>query len=169
VGDTRIGDTITLDKVPASEPLPGFKEVKPVVFSSLYPVASDDYPGLVDALEKYTLNDAALVYEKDSSAALGMGFRSRQDSNCPDQQADHASKVGQLSLHGMHSLHGSHGFSACGRNRFRSSRSVTACDREAGLWRSEVTGSRAIDARKKRLMRRLRWKPRAEAARSQHV
>jgi GTP-binding protein LepA len=75
VGDTRIGDTITLDKFPASEPLPGFKEVKPVVFSSLYPVASDDYPGLVDALEKYTLNDAALIYEKDSSAALGIGFR----------------------------------------------------------------------------------------------
>ena len=75
LGDTRIGDTITLEREPATEPLPGFKEVKPVVFSSLYPVASDDYPGLVDALEKYTLNDAALVYEKDSSAALGMGFR----------------------------------------------------------------------------------------------
>jgi len=75
VGDTRIGDTITLDSEPAAEPLPGFKDVKPVVFSSLYPVASDDYPSLVEALEKYTLNDAALVYEKDSSAALGMGFR----------------------------------------------------------------------------------------------
>ncbi len=75
VGDTRIGDTITLDKAPASVPLPGFKEVKPVVFSSLYPVASDEYPSLIDALEKYTLNDAALIYEKDSSAALGMGFR----------------------------------------------------------------------------------------------
>jgi len=75
LGDTRIGDTITLDTTPATEPLPGFKEVKPVVFSSLYPVASDDYPSLAEALEKYTLNDAALVYEKDSSAALGMGFR----------------------------------------------------------------------------------------------
>ena len=75
VADTRVGDTITLDSNPAPAPLPGFIEVKPVVFSSIYPVASDDYPSLVDALEKYKLNDAALVYQKDSSAALGMGFR----------------------------------------------------------------------------------------------
>ncbi|HVN95947.1 MAG TPA: translation elongation factor 4 [Syntrophorhabdaceae bacterium] len=75
VSDTRIGDTITLDTHPAAHPLPGFVEVKPVVFSSIYPIASDDYPSLVDALEKYKLNDAALVYEKDSSAALGQGFR----------------------------------------------------------------------------------------------
>jgi GTP-binding protein LepA len=75
VGDTRVGDTITLDNNPAPAPLPGFLEVKPVVFSSIYPVSSDDYPSLVDALEKYKLNDAALVYQKDSSAALGMGFR----------------------------------------------------------------------------------------------
>ena len=75
VSDTKIGDTITLDSKPAADPLPGFKEVKPVVFSSVYPVASDEYQSLVDALEKYKLNDAALVYQKDSSAALGMGFR----------------------------------------------------------------------------------------------
>ncbi|HAA03363.1 MAG TPA: elongation factor 4, partial [Syntrophobacteraceae bacterium] len=75
VGDTRIGDTITLDNRPALTPLPGFKEVKPVVFSSIYPISSDDYPSLVEALEKYKLNDAALVYEKDSSVALGQGFR----------------------------------------------------------------------------------------------
>jgi GTP-binding protein LepA len=75
VSDTRIGDTITLDTEPAPEPLPGFVEVKPVVFSSIYPIASDDYQSLFDALEKYKLNDAALVYQKDSSAALGMGFR----------------------------------------------------------------------------------------------
>ena len=75
VSDTRIGDTITLESDPAPEPLPGFKDVKPVVFSSIYPVSSDDYPSLTDALEKYKLNDAALVFQKDSSAALGMGFR----------------------------------------------------------------------------------------------
>ena len=75
VSVTKIGDTITLDSKPAANPLPGFKEIKPVVFSSIYPVASDDYQSLVDALEKYKLNDAALVYQKDSSAALGIGFR----------------------------------------------------------------------------------------------
>jgi GTP-binding protein LepA len=75
VRDTRIGDTITLDDRPAAGPLPGFKEVKPVVFSSIYPIASDDYPSLLDSLEKYKLNDAALTYQKDSSAALGQGFR----------------------------------------------------------------------------------------------
>jgi len=75
VSDTRIGDTITLDSDPAPDPLPGFKDVKPVVFSSVYPVSSDDYPSLTEALEKYKLNDAALVFQKDSSASLGMGFR----------------------------------------------------------------------------------------------
>ena len=75
VSDTRIGDTITLDTDPAPSPLPGFREVKPVVFSSVYPVTSEDYQGLIEALEKYKLNDAALVFQKDSSAALGLGFR----------------------------------------------------------------------------------------------
>lgn len=75
VSDTRIGDTITLDVNPAPAALPGFKEVKPVVFSSIYPIASDDYQSLAEALEKYKLNDAALIYQKDSSAALGQGFR----------------------------------------------------------------------------------------------
>jgi len=75
VGDTKIGDTITLDDTPADKPLPGFKLSKPVVFSSIYPVANDDYRALADAMEKYILNDAALVYEKDSSVALGQGFR----------------------------------------------------------------------------------------------
>ncbi len=75
VSDTRIGDTITLDTNPAPGPLPGFKEIKPVVFSSVYPVTSEDYQGLTESLEKYILNDAALVFQKDSSAALGLGFR----------------------------------------------------------------------------------------------
>ena len=75
VSDTRCGDTITLKKAPCPKPLPGFKETKPVVFSSIYPVASDDYEDLVAGLEKLKLNDASLVFEKDSSVALGFGFR----------------------------------------------------------------------------------------------
>jgi len=75
VSDTRVGDTITLDGRPAPTALHGFQEAKPVVFSSIYPIASDDYQALAEALEKYKLNDAALTYEKDSSAALGQGFR----------------------------------------------------------------------------------------------
>jgi GTP-binding protein LepA len=75
VSDVRIGDTITLDDRPVEKALPGFKEIKPVVFSSIYPIASDDYEDLAVALEKYKLTDAALVYTKDSSAALGLGFR----------------------------------------------------------------------------------------------
>ena len=75
VGDVSIGDTITLDINPAAEPLSGFKDVKPVVFSSIYPISSENYTSLTDALEKYKLNDAAFIYQKDSSAALGMGFR----------------------------------------------------------------------------------------------
>ena len=75
ISDTRIGDTITLERYPAPAPLPGFKDVKPVVFSSLYPMSSEDYQSLLESLEKYKLNDAALVYQKDSSVALGLGFR----------------------------------------------------------------------------------------------
>lgn len=75
VSETRCGDTITLNDRPCDTPLSGFKEAKPVVFSSIYPVASDGYPDLVTALEKLKLNDASLIYEKDSSVALGFGFR----------------------------------------------------------------------------------------------
>lgn len=75
VSDVRIGDTITLDHRPCAKPLPGFKEAKPVVFSSIYPISSEDYEDLTVGLEKYKLNDAALIYQKDSSVALGQGFR----------------------------------------------------------------------------------------------
>ncbi len=75
VSDTRCGDTITLKREPCDAPMPGFKEAKPVVFSSIYPVASDGYEDLAVALEKLKLNDAALIYEKDTSVALGFGFR----------------------------------------------------------------------------------------------
>ncbi|HOE89355.1 MAG TPA: translation elongation factor 4 [Sphaerochaeta sp.] len=75
ISDVRVGDTITSAAKPAKRPLPGFKDVKPVVFSSIYPVDTNDYEELVDALDRLKLNDASLVYEKDSSAALGFGFR----------------------------------------------------------------------------------------------
>ena len=75
VSDVQIGDTITSDKHPSAAPLPGFKESKPVVFASVYPIASDDYEELAVGLEKYKLNDASFVYQKDSSVALGQGFR----------------------------------------------------------------------------------------------
>jgi GTP-binding protein LepA len=75
VSDTRCGDTVTLKNRPCDVPLTGFRESKPVVFSSLYPVASDGYEELAAGMEKLKLNDASLVYEKDSSVALGFGFR----------------------------------------------------------------------------------------------
>jgi GTP-binding protein LepA len=75
VSRLRVGDTLTSERRPASEPLPGYKDVKPMVFSGLFPTDSDDYPELRDALEKLKLNDAALFYEPETSQALGFGFR----------------------------------------------------------------------------------------------
>jgi GTP-binding protein LepA len=75
IRDIEIGDTLTEAARPAGAPLPGYKPAKPVVFSSLYPMATDDYQDLGKALDKLALNDAALTYQKDSSAALGFGFR----------------------------------------------------------------------------------------------
>jgi len=75
VRDIAIGDTLTDAAQPAPEPLPGYKEAKPVVFSSIYPMSTDDYEDLAKALDKLALNDAALTFEKDSSTALGFGFR----------------------------------------------------------------------------------------------
>ncbi len=75
VSDTKIGDTLTDARHPAPEPLPGFKEVKPMVFAGLYPVDSDQYAELRDALEKLRLNDASFFYEPETSTALGFGFR----------------------------------------------------------------------------------------------
>jgi len=71
----KVGDTITLVNRPASEPLPGFKEIKPQVFAGLYPVESSEYEALRDALEKLHLNDSSLRFEPESSQALGFGFR----------------------------------------------------------------------------------------------
>ena len=71
----RVGDTLTTRANPASEPLPGYREVKPMVFCGLFPIDSDDYPDLRDALEKLSLNDAALSWEPETSDALGFGFR----------------------------------------------------------------------------------------------
>ncbi len=75
VADTRVGDTVTDDARPCAAPLAGFRDVKPVVFSSIYPVDANDYEELVEAIGKLKLNDASLVYEKDASVALGYGFR----------------------------------------------------------------------------------------------
>ena len=71
----RVGDTLTLKENRARDPLPGYREVKPMVFCGLFPIDSDDYPDLRDALEKLTLNDAALSWEPETSDALGFGFR----------------------------------------------------------------------------------------------
>jgi GTP-binding protein LepA len=75
VTETRIGDTITADEVPATEPLPGFKPMKPMVFSGLYPTDSGQYQNLREALEKLRLNDSSFTYEPETSQALGFGFR----------------------------------------------------------------------------------------------
>src|SRR5947208_4238746 len=75
VSRLRVGDTLTSERRPAAEPLPGYKDVKPMVFSGLFPTDSDEYPDLRDALEKLKLNDAALFYEAETSQALGFGFR----------------------------------------------------------------------------------------------
>jgi GTP-binding protein LepA len=75
VSELRVGDTLTADKHGAAEPLPGYKDVKPMVFAGLFPTDSDDYPELRDALERLKLNDAALFYEPETSQALGFGFR----------------------------------------------------------------------------------------------
>lgn len=75
LGDARVGDTITLAKNPAAEPVPGFTEVKAMVFCGLYPTDSDEYENLKSALEKLQLNDAAFSFEPETSQALGFGFR----------------------------------------------------------------------------------------------
>jgi GTP-binding protein LepA len=75
VSRLRVGDTLTSEGRPAAEPLPGYKDVKPMVFAGLFPTDSDDYPELRDALERLKLNDAALFYEPETSQALGFGFR----------------------------------------------------------------------------------------------
>ena len=75
VRDTKVGDTITHVRNGANSPLPGYKDVKPMVYSGLYPTDSDDFEDLRDALEKFCLNDSALIYQPETSAALGFGFR----------------------------------------------------------------------------------------------
>ena len=75
VSDAKIGDTITDDEYPAAEPLPGFEEIKPMVFAGLYPVESHEHGLLRDALEKLRLNDSAFSFEPENSVALGFGFR----------------------------------------------------------------------------------------------
>ncbi len=75
IGDTRVGDTVTLAATPTAEPLPGFKAVQPMVYAGIYPADGARYGDLRDALEKLQLNDAALIFEPETSIALGFGFR----------------------------------------------------------------------------------------------
>jgi len=75
IADARVGDTLTSVQRPAAEPLPGYKQALPLVFAGIYPMRGDDYPLLRDALQRLHLNDASFVYEPESSAALGFGFR----------------------------------------------------------------------------------------------
>jgi GTP-binding protein LepA len=75
VASVRVGDTITHDRRPATEPLPGYKPARPVVFAGLYPINSEDYDDLKDAIEKLRLNDSSFFFEPETSAALGFGFR----------------------------------------------------------------------------------------------
>ncbi|HEY4695193.1 MAG TPA: translation elongation factor 4 [Candidatus Nanoarchaeia archaeon] len=75
VSQVRVGDTITLAANPSKEPLPGYRQVRPMVFAGFYPVDNDRFPALKDGLEKLKLNDASLTFEADSSTALGFGFR----------------------------------------------------------------------------------------------
>lgn len=75
VRDVRVGDTVTLSETPCDGPLPGYEEAKPMVFSGMYPTDNDQYDDLLEALQKLQMNDAALIWEKETSAALGFGFR----------------------------------------------------------------------------------------------
>ena len=75
IGDVRVGDTITKATNRAEAPLPGYRRLNPVVFCGLYPIDPDQYPDLKDALEKLNLNDASLLFEPETSPALGFGFR----------------------------------------------------------------------------------------------
>jgi GTP-binding protein LepA len=75
LSETRVGDTITLAETPAKTPLPGFRHVKPMVFCGLYPAVNEKYPELREALQRLSLNDASLIFEPESSPALGFGFR----------------------------------------------------------------------------------------------
>ena len=75
IGEAKVGDTVTETSDPAREPLPGYREPKPMVYAGLYPISGEDYPALRDALEKLQLNDAALTFEPETSRALGFGFR----------------------------------------------------------------------------------------------
>jgi GTP-binding protein LepA len=75
IAEARVGDTVTLAKQPASDPLPGYQQIKPFVFAGFFTSSAEQYPELKDALEKLKLNDAALVYEPESSQVLGFGYR----------------------------------------------------------------------------------------------
>ncbi len=91
VAECRVGDTITMAADPAPEPLPGYRQAKPMVFAGIYPTDSDQYQELREALAKLVLNDASLVYEPESSVALGFGFRSASSASSTSKSLANAS------------------------------------------------------------------------------
>ena len=90
---SRVGDTVTNASKPASKDLGGYRDPKPMVFSGLYPIDGSDYPDLREALDKLKLNDAALVYEPETSAALGFGFRVRLPRPAPPRDRPRAARA----------------------------------------------------------------------------
>ena len=93
VRQSKVGDTVTLNKKPATQALPGYTEAKPMVYSGLYPIDGSDYGNLREALDKLQLNDAALQYEPETSAALGFGFRSASSACCTWRSSRSASNA----------------------------------------------------------------------------
>jgi len=98
VSRLRVGDTLTSERNPAVEPLPGYKDVKPMVFAGLFPTDSDDYPDLRDALERLKLNDAALFYEPETSHALGFASAAASSGCCTWRSSASGSSASSTSI-----------------------------------------------------------------------
>jgi len=93
IADTKIGDTVTHDKHGSNVPLPGFREIKPMVFAGLYPTESTDYEALRDALEKLQLNDSSFFFEPENSVALGSASAAASSDCCTWRSSSSGSKT----------------------------------------------------------------------------